>query len=82
MFLPLGYYDFLYLWKDASLVQTDSGGLQEETTALQIPCLTLRENNTHFTHCSMCIIKPRFYPLHAWLEVCNSASFLPISRLA
>jgi len=41
---PLGYNDFLYLWKDAALVITDSGGLQEETTALEIPCLTIREN--------------------------------------
>jgi UDP-N-acetylglucosamine 2-epimerase (non-hydrolysing) len=41
---PLGYNDFLYLWKDASLVLTDSGGLQEETTALKIPCITVREN--------------------------------------
>ncbi len=41
---PLPYDDFLYLWKDASLVLTDSGGLQEETTALDIPCITMREN--------------------------------------
>lgn len=41
---PLGYNDFLYLWKDASLMLTDSGGLQEETTALKIPCITMREN--------------------------------------
>ncbi len=41
---PLGYHDFLNLWKDALFVMTDSGGLQEETTALGIPCLTLREN--------------------------------------
>jgi UDP-N-acetylglucosamine 2-epimerase (non-hydrolysing) len=41
---PLGYDDFLYLWKDACLVLTDSGGLQEETTALKIPCITMREN--------------------------------------
>jgi UDP-N-acetylglucosamine 2-epimerase (non-hydrolysing) len=41
---PLDYNDFLYLWKDSCLVVTDSGGLQEETTALKIPCLTLREN--------------------------------------
>src|SRR5262249_28514294 len=41
---PLGYLDFLRLWSNARLVMTDSGGLQEETTALGIPCLTLREN--------------------------------------
>lgn len=35
---------FLKLWKDASLVLTDSGGLQEETTALGVPCFTIREN--------------------------------------
>jgi UDP-N-acetylglucosamine 2-epimerase (non-hydrolysing) len=41
---PLGYLDFMSLTSAARLVLTDSGGLQEETTALGIPCLTLREN--------------------------------------
>lgn len=41
---PLGYLDFMNLYSNARLVLTDSGGLQEETTALGIPCLTLREN--------------------------------------
>ncbi|MER3430956.1 MAG: UDP-N-acetylglucosamine 2-epimerase (non-hydrolyzing) [Blastocatellia bacterium] len=41
---PLGYLDFLRLFSQSKLVLTDSGGLQEETTALGIPCLTLREN--------------------------------------
>lgn len=41
---PLGYREFLNVWRGARLVLTDSGGLQEETTALGIPCLTLREN--------------------------------------
>lgn len=41
---PLGYLDFLALTASASLVLTDSGGLQEETTILNVPCLTLREN--------------------------------------
>ena len=40
----LPYLDFLHLWKDAALVLTDSGGLQEETTALGIPCFTIRDN--------------------------------------
>jgi UDP-N-acetylglucosamine 2-epimerase (non-hydrolysing) len=41
---PLGYLEFLGLTSQAHLVLTDSGGLQEETTALGVPCLTLREN--------------------------------------
>jgi len=41
---PLGYLDMLGLMASAKLVLTDSGGMQEETTALGIPCLTMREN--------------------------------------
>jgi UDP-N-acetylglucosamine 2-epimerase (non-hydrolysing) len=41
---PLGYLEFLALQKNARVVMTDSGGIQEETTYLGIPCLTLREN--------------------------------------
>jgi UDP-N-acetylglucosamine 2-epimerase (non-hydrolysing) len=41
---PLGYLDFLRLMSSARVVLTDSGGIQEETTILQVPCLTLREN--------------------------------------
>ncbi|MBM4354751.1 MAG: UDP-N-acetylglucosamine 2-epimerase (non-hydrolyzing) [Deltaproteobacteria bacterium] len=41
---PLRYPEFLALWRHAALVLTDSGGIQEETTVLGIPCFTLREN--------------------------------------
>ncbi|PYT29155.1 MAG: UDP-N-acetylglucosamine 2-epimerase (non-hydrolyzing) [Acidobacteria bacterium] len=41
---PLGYLDFLCLMKHATLVVTDSGGIQEETTCLGIPCVTVRDN--------------------------------------
>ncbi len=41
---PIGYIDFLWLMSNASFVMTDSGGIQEESTILSIPCMTLREN--------------------------------------
>ena len=41
---PVGYLDFLKLTSSARLVLTDSGGIQEETTILKVPCITLREN--------------------------------------
>ena len=41
---PMGYLDFLCLTSNAALVLTDSGGIQEETTALAVPCITLRHN--------------------------------------
>ena len=50
---PLGYQEALSIWKNAKLVLTDSGGLQEETTALQIPCLTLRENTERPITCNI-----------------------------
>ena len=41
---PVGYFEFVELMRDSMLVLTDSGGIQEETTALGVPCLTLRRN--------------------------------------
>jgi len=50
---PQGYLDFLCLLASARLVLTDSGGIQEETTCLQVPCLTLRENTERPATCSL-----------------------------
>jgi UDP-N-acetylglucosamine 2-epimerase (non-hydrolysing) len=41
---PIGYLDFLCLMSSAALVMTDSGGIQEETTILGVPCMTLRDS--------------------------------------
>lgn len=50
---PMGYLEFLHLMLGARLVLTDSGGIQEETTALGIPCLTLRDNTERPITCTM-----------------------------
>lgn len=50
---PLGYLEFLCLMERAKLVVTDSGGIQEETTFLGVPCLTLRENTERPITCEI-----------------------------
>lgn len=50
---PLGYLEFLHLNMNARMVITDSGGLQEETTVLGVPCLTLRKNTERPITCEM-----------------------------
>jgi UDP-N-acetylglucosamine 2-epimerase (non-hydrolysing) len=50
---PLGYLDFLHLNMNSRLVFTDSGGLQEETTVLGVPCLTLRNNTERPITCEV-----------------------------
>lgn len=49
---PLGYLEFLALERDAAVVITDSGGVQEETTYLKVPCLTMRENTERPITCT------------------------------
>ena len=50
---PLGYLEFLHLNMHAKMVLTDSGGLQEETTVLGVPCITLRHNTERPITCEM-----------------------------
>lgn len=50
---PLGYLEFLHLNMHAKMVITDSGGLQEETTVLGVPCITLRENTERPITCEV-----------------------------
>ena len=58
---PLGYVDFLSLVRGAALVVTDSGGIQEETTVLGVPCLTVRPNTERpitITHGTNRLLEP------------------------
>ena len=50
---PLGYLDLLHLNMHAAMVITDSGGLQEETTVLGVPCITLRHNTERPITCEV-----------------------------
>lgn len=50
---PLGYLEFLHLNMNAKMVLTDSGGLQEETTALGVPCITIRHNTERPITCEV-----------------------------
>lgn len=70
---PVGYVDFLALETFASGVLTDSGGVQEETTFLRVPCFTLRENTerpitlTHGTNRLLGLRPDRIAGIPAWL---------------
>jgi UDP-N-acetylglucosamine 2-epimerase (non-hydrolysing) len=58
---PLGYLDFMSLVRGAALVVTDSGGIQEETTILGVPCLTVRPNTERpitITHGTNRLVRP------------------------
>ena len=62
---PLGYVDFLSLVRGAALVVTDSGGIQEETTILGVPCLTVRPNTERpitISHGTNRLVEPEARP--------------------
>ncbi len=62
---PLGYLDFISLVRGAALVVTDSGGIQEETTVLGVPCLTVRPNTERpitITHGTNRLAEPEAVP--------------------
>ena len=50
---PLDYLSFMHLMAEARMVLTDSGGVQEETTALGVPCLTMRDNTERPVTCDL-----------------------------
>jgi UDP-N-acetylglucosamine 2-epimerase (non-hydrolysing) len=65
---PLGYREFMALVRGAAFVVTDSGGIQEETTMLDVPCLTIRENTERpvtITHGTNRLIRPTEVPAAA-----------------
>src|SRR5204862_2377506 len=72
---PFGYLEFLNLTSNARIVLTDSGGLQEETTILRVPCLTLRHNTERpvtITHGTNILVGPdRGRILEAFTRVMN-----------
>ncbi|MCG5217572.1 non-hydrolyzing UDP-N-acetylglucosamine 2-epimerase [Streptosporangium sp. KLBMP 9127] len=74
---PLGYVDFLSLVRGAKLVVTDSGGVQEETTMLAVPCLTLRPNTERpitITHGTNRLVTPALLPAAADKALADGAT--------
>ncbi|MER6949478.1 UDP-N-acetylglucosamine 2-epimerase (non-hydrolyzing) [Nonomuraea sp. NPDC000554] len=74
---PLGYVDFLSLVRGAALVVTDSGGVQEETTMLGVPCLTVRPNTERpvtITHGTNRLVTPALLPAAAEKALADGAS--------
>ncbi|MEV4017570.1 UDP-N-acetylglucosamine 2-epimerase (non-hydrolyzing) [Nonomuraea angiospora] len=74
---PLGYVDFLSLVRGAALVITDSGGVQEETTVLGVPCLTLRPNTERpitITHGTNRLVTPPLLPAAAEKALADGAA--------
>ncbi|MEU7001610.1 UDP-N-acetylglucosamine 2-epimerase (non-hydrolyzing) [Nonomuraea sp. NPDC046570] len=73
---PLGYVDFLSLVRGSALVVTDSGGVQEETTMLGVPCLTVRPNTERpitITHGTNRLVTPALLPAAASKALADGA---------
>lgn len=63
---PMGYIDFLALMQKSKFVMTDSGGIQEETTAIGVPCLTVRTTTERPITCEIgtnVLVKPEYKPI-------------------
>jgi UDP-N-acetylglucosamine 2-epimerase (non-hydrolysing) len=74
---PLGYVDFLSLVRGSALVVTDSGGVQEETTMLGVPCLTVRPNTERpitITHGTNRLVTPALLPAAAEKALADGAT--------
>ncbi|MEU8267493.1 UDP-N-acetylglucosamine 2-epimerase (non-hydrolyzing) [Sphaerisporangium sp. NPDC049002] len=74
---PLGYVEFLSLVRGAALVVTDSGGVQEETTMLGVPCLTVRPNTERpitITHGTNRLVTPATLPAAASKALADGAA--------
>ena len=79
---PLGYLDFIALARGAALVVTDSGGIQEETTILGVPCLTVRPNTERpitITHGTNRLAEPEAVPALA-REILRGGLAAPTQR--
>lgn len=79
---PLGYVEFLSLVRGAALVLTDSGGIQEETTILDVPCLTIRPNTERpitVTHGTNRLVEPGEIGKRA-AAVLDGAVAFPVDR--
>jgi UDP-N-acetylglucosamine 2-epimerase (non-hydrolysing) len=75
---PMGYLEFMSLVQGASLVLTDSGGIQEETTVLRVPCLTVRPNTERpitLSHGTNRLVSPDEVPAAARHVLANGVAF-------
>jgi UDP-N-acetylglucosamine 2-epimerase (non-hydrolysing) len=80
---PVGYLDFLKLMTDAALVLTDSGGIQEETTILGVPCMTLRETTERpytVSQGTNRLVRPTATHIRATFEDFRTSPARPIRR--